>query len=86
MHLDTPHMKFELHRLFGGFAGILLTLAAVLPLASCVHVKVEPVRIDATVTIRVERELDDFFGAIDSSSKTIGTVPDSTHSESKGGL
>ncbi len=79
-------MKFEHPRIFCGFVGISLTLAAVLPMTSCVHVKVDPVRIDATVTIRVERELDDFFGAIDSGSKTIGapTAPD--NSESKGGL
>lgn len=55
-----------------GLAGIPLALTAILPLASCVHVKVDPVRIDATVTIRVERELDDFFNAIDAKSKTIG--------------
>lgn len=79
-------MKFELHRIFGGFAGTFVVMALVLPVASCVRVKVEPVRIDATVTIRVERELDDFFSAIDSSSKTIGANPAPERSESKGGL
>jgi len=38
---------------------------------ACVRVKVDPVRIDATFTIKMEKELDDFFNTLDSSSKTL---------------
>ncbi|MFA5257231.1 MAG: hypothetical protein WC360_03695 [Opitutales bacterium] len=33
--------------------------------------KVDPVKIDATVTIRVERELENFFDDLDSQSSTF---------------
>ena len=49
----------------------LLPILLLLPLSGCLHVKVDPVKVDATITLRVERELDDYFSAIDSASETV---------------
>jgi len=53
---------------------LLLPLAAVL-LGGCIHVKLDPVQVHATVdvNVRVDRALDDFFGDLDKQSATIGT-------------
>jgi hypothetical protein len=51
-------------------SGALLALTMLLSI-SCVRVKLEPVRIDATVTIRVERELENFFDDLDSQSSML---------------
>ena len=65
----------------------ILPLAAVLSaLPACVHVKVDPVKIDATVTIRVDRELNDFFNNIDSNSKTLDVGKTPPKSADKGSL
>jgi hypothetical protein len=39
-------------------------------LAGCVHVKMDPVKIDATITVRVQRDLEDYFDDIDAASET----------------
>lgn len=51
-------------------AVLLLTL-----LSGCVHVKMDPLKIDATITVKLERELEDFFNDIDTVSDTT-VVPD----------
>lgn len=57
-----------------------LVFAAVpLLLASCVHVKtdpieVKPIHITVDVNVRVDKALDDFFGDLDKKSTTI-TAP-----------
>jgi hypothetical protein len=64
---------------------LLSCFAVMLALSACVHVKVDPVKIDATVTIRVDRELNDFFNNIDSNSKTldVGKTTPKPNSEGK---
>ena len=52
-----------------------LPLLLLIALTGCIRVKMDPVKIDATVTVRLERELDDFFNDIDSASTTT-SVPD----------
>ncbi len=41
----------------------------------CVHVKLDPIQVHATVdvNVKVDRALDDFFGDIDRKSTTINT-------------
>ncbi len=53
---------------------LLVPLVAVL-LGGCIHVKLDPVQVHATVdvNVRVDRALDDFFGDLDQKSATIGT-------------
>jgi hypothetical protein len=53
---------------------LFLPLVAVL-LGGCIHVKLDPVQVHATVdvNVRVDRALDDFFGDLDQTSATIGT-------------
>jgi len=52
---------------------LFLPLVAVL-LGGCIHVKLDPVQVHATVdvNVRVDRALDDFFGDLDQTSATIG--------------
>ncbi len=52
---------------------LFLPLVAVL-LGGCIHVKLDPVQVHATVdvNVRVDRALDDFFGDLDQKSATIG--------------
>lgn len=61
--LRTPSLRTTLMRLL-----LLLPLL----FTGCFHVKVDPIKIDATVTLRVERELDNYFDYLDSASETIG--------------
>lgn len=49
---------------------LLPPILAALLASGCVHVKMDPVKIDATVTVKVERELEDFFNEIDEASET----------------
>jgi len=44
-------------------------------LTGCIHVKLDPVEVHATVdvNVKVDRALDDFFGDIDKKSTTITT-------------
>lgn len=48
-------------------------LASTLLLAGCIHVKVDPVQVHATVdvNVKVDKALDDFFGDLDQKSATI---------------
>lgn len=41
----------------------------------CIHVKMDPIRVHATVdvNVRMEQALTDFFGELDAKSKTIAT-------------
>ena len=49
---------------------IFVPLAAILTTAAgCVHVKVDPVKIDATITIKVNRDLEQFFDDLDEKSE-----------------
>lgn len=55
-----------------------IRLAALLtPLlfAGCIHVKMDPIRVHATVDVNVKMEqaLTDFFGDLDAKSQTIAT-------------
>lgn len=51
----------------------LLTL--VLLCAGCIHLKVDPVEVHATVdvNVKVDQALDNFFGDLDKKSTTLGT-------------
>jgi hypothetical protein len=51
--------------------GFSIALVAMTAAPACVRVKVDTVKIDATFTIKMEKELDDFFNTLDSSSKTL---------------
>ena len=50
-----------------------LTLTAFLA-AGCVHVKMDPIEVNANVNVnvKVDKALDDFFGDLDRKSATIG--------------
>jgi hypothetical protein len=51
-----------------------ILLLAVLPvLGGCIHVKLDPIQVHATldVNVKVDRALDDFFGDLDKKSTTI---------------
>ena len=51
----------------------LIPLGLVLLFAGCIHVKLDPIEVHATVDInvKVDKALDDFFGDIDKKSTTI---------------
>ncbi len=51
----------------------LISLGLVLFLTGCIHVKLDPIEVHATVDInvKVDKALDDFFGDIDKKSTTI---------------
>ena len=42
-------------------------------LSGCIHVKLDPIQVHATVdvNVKVDRALDDFFGEIDKKSTTL---------------
>ena len=48
-------------------------LVSPLLLAGCIHVKMDPIQVHATVdvNVRVERALEDFFNELDQESETI---------------
>lgn len=50
-----------------------LIVACSVFLGGCLHVKVDPVQVHATVdvNVKVERALDDFFGDLDQKSATL---------------
>lgn len=54
---------------------VLIVLALLPSMSGCLHVKMDPIQVHATVdvNVRVERALDDFFGDLDRQSKTLGT-------------
>lgn len=57
-----------------------LPLFLLLPvLGGCIHVKMDPIKVHATVdvNVKVDRALDDFFGDLDAKSSTITTTPNS---------
>lgn len=53
----------------------LLLLGSALLLGGCIHVKMDPIEVHATVdvNVKVDKALDDFFGDIDKKSTTINT-------------
>jgi hypothetical protein len=53
----------------------LLLLGCTGLLTGCIHVKLEPIEVHATVdvNVKVDRALDDFFGDLDKKSTTIAT-------------
>ena len=50
-------------------------LLPVLALSGCIHVTMEPIQVHAVVdvNVKVDQALTDFFGDLDSKSKTIKT-------------
>ncbi|WP_309384289.1 hypothetical protein [Cerasicoccus frondis] len=62
---------------------ILLALAASAILSGCIqtehkvetHHKIDPIHITVDVNLKVERELDDFFGDLDQQSSLINEEP-----------
>jgi hypothetical protein len=54
----------------------LLLLACTGFFSGCIHVKLDPVHVHATVdvNVKVDRALDDFFGELDKKSTTITPV------------
>jgi hypothetical protein len=50
-----------------------LALSCILLSAGCIHVKVDPVEVHATldVNVKVDKALDDFFGDLDKKSTTL---------------
>jgi len=57
----------------------LVLLAAGL-LGGCIHVKMDPIELNANVTVnvKVEKALDDFFGELDRKSDTLETPSSSS--------
>ncbi len=57
-----------------------LILMSLLPvLGGCIHVKMDPIQVHATidVNVKVDRALDDFFGDLDKKSTTISSKKES---------
>ncbi len=54
---------------------ILLLALALAGSSGCLHVKMDPIQVNAVVdvNVKVDRALDDFFGDIDRKSTTINT-------------
>jgi hypothetical protein len=52
-----------------------LAAVSLFAFAGCIHVKVDPVEVHATldVNVKVDKALDDFFGDLDKKSSTIST-------------
>jgi hypothetical protein len=52
-----------------------LALGCILLFGGCIHVKVDPVEVHATldVNVKVDKALDDFFGDLDKKSTTLST-------------
>jgi hypothetical protein len=50
-----------------------LVLNCILLLGGCIHLKVDPVEVHATldVNVKVDKALDDFFGDLDKKSTTL---------------
>jgi len=55
----------------------LLLLLPVVLLAGCIHVKMDPIQVHATVdvNVKIDKALDDFFGDIDRKSTTMKVEP-----------
>lgn len=51
------------------------TLSLVVLLGGCIHVKMDPIEVRATVdvNVKVDRALADFFGDLDQKSQTVVT-------------
>lgn len=56
---------------------ILLLFAVLLATSGCIHVKMDPIEVNANVNVnvRLEKALDDFFGDLDAQSATISSAP-----------
>ena len=52
---------------------LFLTALLLAPLTGCVkvHTKVEPIEINVNVRVKIERELDDFFGDLDEQNPSL---------------
>ncbi len=52
---------------------LLLCLAVLGVAGGCLHVKMDPIQVNATVdvNVKVDKALDDFFGDLDKKSSTI---------------
>lgn len=50
-----------------------LLVACIVLLGGCIHVKLDPVQVHATVdvNVKIDRALDDFFGDLDQKSATL---------------
>ena len=62
---------------------LMVLLALAPPLTGCVkvHTKVEPIDINVNVRLKVDRELNDFFGDLDAKNPTIKDSTGNTPSE-----
>jgi len=63
-----------------GLAGCALAGAVLLPVAGCIHVKTDPIRIEPiyieiTINHRVQKELDNLFADLDRASATTAYAP-----------
>jgi hypothetical protein len=54
-------------------ARFLLCLGLLATMGGCLHVKMDPIQVNATVdvNVKVDKALDDFFGDLDKKSSTI---------------
>ena len=54
---------------------LLLVFSGAVGLLGCVHVSMDPIEVNANVTVnvKVDRALDDFFGDLDKKSSTLKT-------------
>jgi len=55
------------------FSRLCLIFAVVAGLTGCIHVRMDPIQVNAVVevNVRVDKALDDFFGDLDKKSTTI---------------
>lgn len=58
--------SFSMHR-------VLLVVLLVAPFTGCLHVKLDPIEVNANVNVNVklEKALNDFFGDLDKKSTTV---------------
>jgi hypothetical protein len=82
-HVQENECFVELRRLSSSLSyrmhpRFLVCLAAVALAGGCIHVKMDPIQVNAVVdvNVKVDRALDDFFGDLDKKSSTL-TVPKS---------
>jgi hypothetical protein len=54
-----------------------LLVVGVMLLGGCLHVKLDPIEVHATldVNVKVDKALDDFFGDLDKKSTTVAPTP-----------
>lgn len=70
---ETLFAVWRLIYLMSSMLRVLLLLAALSPLTGCIHVKMDPIEVRAVVdvNVKVDRELDSFFGDLDKKSAAI---------------